>query len=39
VKFYAVDVKGRHGGAALYPAKYACADAKGARLEDCATIY
>lgn len=37
VKFYAVDKKGRHGGAAIWAGgKYACFDAKGNRKEDLA---
>ncbi len=39
VNFYAVDVKGRTGGAAIYPTQYAAGDKKGARLVDSATLY
>jgi N4-(beta-N-acetylglucosaminyl)-L-asparaginase len=46
IRFYAVDKKGRYGAAAMYsrgsagePAKFAVADAKGARLEECAYLY
>ena len=39
VRFYAVDVKGRVGGAGIFPGKYACADEKGPRLEDCAFLF
>lgn len=36
LKFYAVDRQGRHGGAALRPARYAVFDEQGPRLLDCA---
>ena len=39
VNFYAVDTKGRIGGAAIYPARFGAGDKKGARLEDSATLY
>ena len=39
VNFYAVDVKGRIGGAAIYPTRFGAGDQKGARLEDSATLY
>ncbi len=39
VNFYAVDVKGQVGGAAIYPTRYAKGDAQGAKLCDSASLY
>jgi N4-(beta-N-acetylglucosaminyl)-L-asparaginase len=44
IRFYAVSKRGEHGSASMWsdprkPARYAVADAAGARLEDCAYLY
>jgi N4-(beta-N-acetylglucosaminyl)-L-asparaginase len=46
IKFYAVDKKGRYGSGSMYAlsstgkrGQFAVADARGARLEDCAALY
>ena len=46
IKFYAVDKKGRYGSGSMYAlsstgkrAQFAVADGRGARLEDCASLY
>jgi len=44
IKFYAVDKQGRYGSASMWsgrekPAKFAVADARGARLLDCACLF
>ncbi|MCB1282681.1 MAG: isoaspartyl peptidase/L-asparaginase, partial [Salinibacterium sp.] len=39
VNFYAVDTKGRIGGAAIWPTRFACGDAQGARHEDSAYLF
>ena len=46
IKFYAVDKKGRYGSSSMYGlsttgkhARFAVADSRGARLEDCASLY
>jgi N4-(beta-N-acetylglucosaminyl)-L-asparaginase len=39
VNFYAVDKRGQTGGAALYPSRYARANAEGAELADSAALF
>ena len=39
VNFYAVDTKGRVGGASVYPSSFGCADKNGPRKADAASIY
>ncbi|MES2304875.1 MAG: N(4)-(beta-N-acetylglucosaminyl)-L-asparaginase [Gemmatimonadota bacterium] len=39
LQFYAVNKKGQYGAAALTESKFAVCDEKGARLEDCATMF
>ena len=38
VHFYAVDVHGRAGSAAIYPGRFALVDRIGARVADCAFL-
>lgn len=39
LQFYAVNKKGEYGAASLTTGRFAVADAKGARLEDCAALF
>jgi N4-(beta-N-acetylglucosaminyl)-L-asparaginase len=39
LNFYALNIKGEYGGAAIRPSNFAVADEKGARVEDAAFLY
>ncbi|MBP7620128.1 MAG: hypothetical protein KA745_04085, partial [Gemmatimonadales bacterium] len=39
IQFYAVNKKGQYGAAAMTASPFAVCDEKGARIEQCATLY